>query len=106
MYPTIDKEATGKQIRSLMKHCDFSVRDLQEALSLSSVQSIYHWLYGRSLPSVDNLYAMSRLFGVRMDDIVCGSDPKAPDSAALQYRCRIFEYAIRCYGLDWQLRIG
>ena len=33
------------------------------------VQSVYHWLDGKAVPSVDNLYALSVLFNVKLDDI-------------------------------------
>ena len=45
-------------------------------MSMAAVQSIYHWFAGRSLPTVDNLYALSELFGVPMDVLVCGSREK------------------------------
>ena len=36
-------------------------KELQEYLGLSCPQGVYQWQAGRSLPSVDNLYAVSRL---------------------------------------------
>lgn len=75
MIEIIDRRATGVNIRRLMDKHDISVKDLQCKLHLGSVQSIYHWLNGITLPSLDNLYAMSSLFGVAMDDMICGSRP-------------------------------
>ena len=37
---------------------------------MSCPQGVYHWQLGRNLPSVDNLYAVSRLWGVSMNDIL------------------------------------
>jgi len=73
MIATIDRRATGVHLRRLMDKKDISVKHLQRELELASVQSIYHWLNGITLPTLDNLYAMSGLFGVAMDDIICGS---------------------------------
>lgn len=49
-----------------------TVKDVQEYLGLAAPQSIDHWFDGRSLPSVDHLYALSELFCMPMDRLVCG----------------------------------
>ena len=46
------------------------MKELQEYLGLSCPQGVYQWQAGRSLPSVDNLYAVSRLWGVSMNEIL------------------------------------
>ena len=69
-YPVIDIVATGRNIRRLRLEKGYSVNALQEYLGLSCPQGIYHWQAGRSLPSVDNLYAVSRLWGVSMNEIL------------------------------------
>lgn len=73
MYPLIDRQATGQRIRQIMDKRGITIRNMQEYLGLSCVQSIYHWLDGTSLPSLDNLYAISVLLRVPIDLIVCGS---------------------------------
>ena len=60
---TIDKAKTGQQIRLLMEKRGVTVRDVKNALSLACVQSVYHWLDGQSMPTLDNLYALSDLQG-------------------------------------------
>ena len=71
--PIIDKERTGRKIRNLMNSRGYTVQDIKRYLVLGCVQSIYHWFEGTALPSLDNLYALSNLFDVPMDEIVCGS---------------------------------
>lgn len=73
MYPIIDKEKTGKRIRELMEERQISVKDVQECLSLESVQSVYYWISGRNIPTIDNLYALSELLQVPMDAMICGN---------------------------------
>ena len=73
MYPIIDKKATGNRIKGIMEQKKISVKDLKEYLGLSCVQSVYHWLDGTCLPTLDNLYAMSQLFGTSIDAMVCGN---------------------------------
>ena len=69
-YPTIDLKATGKNIVRLRKERNFSVRDLQEYFGFESPQAIYKWQWGESLPTLDNLYALSVLFNVSMNSIL------------------------------------
>lgn len=79
MYPLIDKDATGKQIKRIMDYRGITVKQVQEELGLSCVQGIYHWLNGVSLPSLDNLYALSELLQVSMDSLVCGNRRYVPE---------------------------
>ena len=73
-FPSIDKVGTGKNIKMYMDHVGLTARELQKYLRLGSVQSIYHWMEGKSLPSVDNLFALSILLGVTLDDLICSED--------------------------------
>ena len=92
MYPIIDKKKTGAKIKFLMELNGCTVKDLQEYLGLACVQSIYHWLDGSSLPSVDNLYALSELFNVSIDDMVCGNKS---DNEGQIVADRVLEYYVR-----------
>ena len=76
MYPIIDKKKTGIRLRRLMDECGFTVKDIQQYLGLASIQSIYHWLNGISLPTIDHLYALSELFRLPVDDMLCGTRPR------------------------------
>ena len=69
-YPTIDPEATGRQILRLRKERGLTVRDLQSYFGFDAPQAIYKWQKGLTLPSVDNLYALSVLLEVPMDAIL------------------------------------
>ena len=77
-YPTIDMKATGRNIKKIMRAKGISVKEVQKYLGLSAPQGIYHWLDGRSLPTVDNLYALSDLFRMPMDEIICGNRKYKP----------------------------
>ena len=99
MTPTIDKIKTGQQIRLLMEKRGVTVKDVKDALSLGCVQSIYHWLDGQSLPTLDNLYALSDLLRVPLDMLVCGNrryvpEKKIPDGAErlMRYYLMIQDY--------------
>lgn len=69
-FPAIDMIATGKNIIRLRKKQGLSVSDLQEYFGFEAPQAIYKWQQGKSLPSTDNLYALSEMFGVSMNEIL------------------------------------
>ena len=73
MIPVIDKSATGINLRKIMDRRSITVKDVQRYLGLGSVQSMYHWLNGISMPTIDNLYALSELFQLTVDELVCGN---------------------------------
>lgn len=72
-FPTIDLRATGENIIRLRKSNGLTVRELQEYFGFEEPQAIYKWQQGKSLPTVDNLFALSHLFGVSMNDILVQS---------------------------------
>ena len=75
-FPTINLEATGKHIAELRKERGLSVKDLQNYFGFDAPQAIYKWQSGTTLPSVDNLLALSALLDVPMESILVTSKPK------------------------------
>lgn len=73
MKPIIDTVQTGKNIKKLMLEKNLGAREIQDYLELSCPQTVYRWLRGVAIPNVDNLYALSELFGVPMDEIIKGN---------------------------------
>ena len=69
-FPAIDRAATGARLRKLRMDHNISVRDLAKYLYLSSLDSIYHWENGLSLPTIDNLYALSKLYQIPMEELL------------------------------------
>ncbi len=72
-YPVLDPIATGKRIRELRKEHDLKVKEVANYMGFESTQAVYKWQRGESLPTVDNLYALSKLFDTSVDDILRGS---------------------------------
>ena len=68
--PIIDMKGTGQWLRFLCKKENISVAELQKRLQISSNQAIYAWFNGKTLPSVDNLLALSRVLRMSMDDML------------------------------------
>lgn len=69
-YPSIDMAATGENINKLRKSKGISVTDLQEYFGMNNRNSIYKWFRGESLPSLENLCALSVYLEVPMDELV------------------------------------
>lgn len=69
-FPRIDIKKTGENIKNLIHQSNFTLDDIKDYLHLNSTQAIYHWMQGRSLPSIDNLYALSFLLNVSMEHIL------------------------------------
>ena len=70
VYPVIDMRATGTHIKALMDVREVTVQDVQNAMGLAAPQAVYRWLRGSNMPSVDNLYALSRYLNVQMEDVL------------------------------------
>ena len=70
MYPYINLEKTGKQIQHYMDELGYDVIDIQNYLGLSCKQSVYKWLKGKSLPTLEHLCALSHLFHCTLDDLI------------------------------------
>ena len=69
-FPTIDLEATGRNITRLRIDAGLSVKDLQDVFGFATPQAIYKWQRGITLPSVDNLVLLATIFGVTIDEIL------------------------------------
>ena len=69
-YPVIDTKASGAQIKALRLAKGLTVREVQTALGFEEPQAIYKWERGASLPSTDNLLALSLLLEVPIEQIL------------------------------------
>ena len=85
-FPVIDPVATGQNILRLRKEKGMTVKDLQVWFNFEEPRAIYKWQKGQTLPTIDNLYALSALLDVPMDHIIVGTvyrvDSNEPQVAA------------------------
>lgn len=70
IFISIDQEKTGKRICELMDKKNLKVTDVAEACGYISLQSVYKWRKGESVPGIDNLVVLSELFHESMDSII------------------------------------
>lgn len=91
-YPTINLYETGQKIKAIMTRKGLSVRDVQEYLGLTTPQSVYHWINGRNLPTIDNLYALSELFSIPVDEMLSGNRKSNYSFATVLVRKHVLVY--------------
>lgn len=107
----IDMERTGERIKRLCYEKGLTVKELQKRLRIGSFQSIYAWFAGKCLPNLDNMYRLSRILGVSMDDIIVGLDENTDFGYEITCfdaefnACRIEQYCKKVGGI-WRDRQG
>jgi transcriptional regulator with XRE-family HTH domain len=72
-YAILDARRTGARIKELREKQHLSVEQVSAYMGFESVQAIYKWQRGESLPSIDNLYALSGLLHTPVDEILRGT---------------------------------
>ena len=68
--PNIDMIATGQNIIRLREQNNLTVKDLQDIFGFATPQAIYKWQQGATLPSIDNLLVLSKVFHVSIEEIL------------------------------------
>lgn len=77
-YPIIDMEATGRNILLRRLQMGYTALDVQRYLGFSSPQAVYQWQAGKTLPSLDNFYALSVMLNTTVNALVAEREPQ-PD---------------------------
>ena len=102
-FPVIDPVATGANITRLRQERGLTVRDLQRFFGFEEPQAIYKWQRGQSLPSIDNLYALSELFHISMNEILVSTSHIQPIEQQAEACCsnHMLRASLRAQGV-WQ----
>lgn len=69
-YLGIDLAGTGRYLEELIGKSGFSVKGIQNILHLSCPQPIYRWMRGQTLPTVEHLYVLAKLFSMHMEELL------------------------------------
>ena len=62
--------ATGLNIKSLIKANGLKVAEIQAIYGFNTPQSIFKWMHGEAMPSIDNLVILAHILGVSIDKII------------------------------------
>ena len=74
-FPEIDSVKVGRNIRNAIDESGYSVSDVAGMLFMSN-QALYQCIKGDNLPSLPTIYAMSRVLGVTIDDLIRQEGPE------------------------------
>ncbi len=69
----LDIQATGKRIMELVDERRIAVSDISETLKVSP-QAIYKWSTGKSLPTIRNMFLLSKMLKVDVDDMLVAKE--------------------------------
>ena len=72
-YPVIDLRSTGARINELRRERGITVDELRIYLGMNNPNSIYKWFRGEVLPTLENMYALSVILEVPIDEIIGGA---------------------------------
>ena len=79
-YPGINMERTGNWLRFICRFKKIPVKGLCRQLGLSCPKSVYGWFRGRTLPSLDNFYALSQIVDVTLDELIVNQQEEIPEN--------------------------
>lgn len=75
----IDFEAVGNQINSKRLEFKYSQDELAEKLYVSR-QAVSRWERGQSMPTIDNIIELSKMFQISIEELLCMEDEIVVDS--------------------------
>ncbi|WP_026489915.1 helix-turn-helix domain-containing protein [Butyrivibrio sp. XBB1001] len=62
-----DMNATTKMVSKFISESGLSDKEIAEAMGLKA-QTINKWRHGNGFPDVENLFMLSRILGIQVDD--------------------------------------
>lgn len=67
---SINNKKTGERIKALMEENNMTASQLRKIFGFNTLQAIWKWRSGKSIPSIDNLFVLADLFNCKIEDIV------------------------------------
>lgn len=81
-FPVIDLQETGRNISLLLSTSRMTPEALGKHLGFESGRAVYKWMHGETLPTLDHLTHISRLFRVPMHKLIHVKGTSVPLSRA------------------------
>ena len=66
----IDVIKTGLNINKKIIDKNFSIKEISEYMGFSSTRSVYKWINGVTLPSIDSFLLLSDLLETTIDELI------------------------------------
>ena len=67
---SINMEATGANIRRLVKASGYSVKDIMAITGISTEQAVYKWFRGDSIPAIETMLILCNALGKEINEIL------------------------------------
>ncbi len=67
---SINMEATGANIKRLIKASGYSVKDIMEITGISTEQAVYKWCRGESIPAIETMLILSNALGIQINELL------------------------------------
>ena len=68
--PVVNMTATGSNMKALIKAHGLKITEIQNVCGFNTPQSIFKWMRGEALPSLDNLVILAHILNVTIDEII------------------------------------
>ena len=68
--PVVNMTATGANIKALIKEHGLKITEIQNVCGFNTPQSIFKWMRGEALPSLDNLVILAHILNITIDEII------------------------------------
>ncbi|MCR5214443.1 MAG: helix-turn-helix domain-containing protein [Eubacterium sp.] len=65
-----DLKKTGDNIKRLREENSMNVKKVADKCGFQNPQSVYKWERGETLPSIDNLLVLAKIFDTSVEDIL------------------------------------
>ncbi len=69
----LDVVATGRRIKALVDEKRIAISDIGKTLNISP-QAIYKWSTGKNLPTIRNMFLLSKMLKVDVDDMLVAKE--------------------------------
>lgn len=69
-YPMINPELSGRRIREKVKEKGYSTKDIMTYMGFRHTKSVYAWYRGASLPTLENMVALSVLLQTPVNELL------------------------------------
>jgi transcriptional regulator with XRE-family HTH domain len=93
LFPRMDVEASCRRVGQIIDESGMTDKGLGRMMHLS-VQSINKWRHGHNLPDIENLFILSRILDVKVDDflvpvtqVVIEVETEEPANAVPRHLC-------------------
>lgn len=69
-YPLINLTETGRKIKEKIQEKGYSTKEIMEYMGFKHPKSIYAWYRGDSLPTLENIFALSTLLQIPINELI------------------------------------